>query len=747
MTKVADSQSAATKAAETLRGPTVVPIDELQKTWTVLGERLDAFLTAWRSGPPNLAEFVPEGPPARRRLILAELIKVDLERRLSDGADHIALEAYLDHFPELRAGGIPVDLLFEDFHLRQQRGAAPSFEDYQRRFPSEAPALLRLLGHKSSEYAPTAIQKLDAPPEEMTGTVAGFQILRTLGQGAFAKVYLAWQANLQRTVALKDAPDRGTEPQTLAQLDHINIVRVYDLHPAPTPGRCLMSMAFLPGGTLDDVLQHVHSRPREEWDGALFLAAVDQALKTQNVEPAADSATRQRIANMTWPEVVAWVGARMGAALDYAHRRDILHRDIKPANILLTSEGVPQLADFNVGTAKLKDPGPKAIFGGSLPYMAPEQLEVMETTRTPEDLDGRCDLYALGMTLWKMLTGQRPFTDEQHTGDYFDTIAALIKSRRGGVPAAAETQLPPNCPREVVKVLKRSLAGDRNDRFATGADFSKALELCLYPETVELLQADATGFGALVRRHPIWTMLPLGLAPNLVASVINIRYNQAAVIDARPDAQETFHSLIWIINGILFPAGLALFAMLALPVSRAVRSLARSDSTTSHELPFIRQRCLRLGTVAALVGVGCWVLAGVCWPTTLDWLVGGLPWHAHLHFLASLTVCGLIAAVYPFFLVSLMAVRYLMPVLLRAGQVQGAERTYLASFERQLVPYLMLSAAVPLVAIAALVFIESQDKASMKALVLLGLVGCGFAYLLERRIRGTIRALTPLYES
>ena len=112
----------------------------------------------------------------------------------------------------------------------------------------------------------------------------------------------------------------------------------------------------------------VHVQPHAKWNGQAYLAAVDRSLKKHAVEPQQDSETRRLLRDMDWPQVVAWVGTTATSdALDYAHRKAVLHRDIKRANILITADAVPQLADFNVGSSKLREPGPKPIFGGSLP--------------------------------------------------------------------------------------------------------------------------------------------------------------------------------------------------------------------------------------------------------------------------------------------------------------------------------------------------------------------------------------------
>ncbi|MBX9581734.1 MAG: hypothetical protein K2X87_15635, partial [Gemmataceae bacterium] len=112
------------------------PAADSAPLWAAVDEHLDAFAAAWGSAgePPAVGRFAPPGPPEVRRLVLAELVKMDLEYRLGRGLDR-PLDDYLREFPDLAAGGPPTDLLFEDFHLRRRAGRDPDPADYSRRFP------------------------------------------------------------------------------------------------------------------------------------------------------------------------------------------------------------------------------------------------------------------------------------------------------------------------------------------------------------------------------------------------------------------------------------------------------------------------------------------------------------------------------------------------------------------------------------------------------------------------------------
>ena len=233
-----------------------------------------------------------------------------------------------------------------------------------------------------------------------------FDLLLELGSGAFARVFLARQLSMQRLVAVKISANRGHEPQTLAQLDHDYIVRVFDQRILRDQDWRLLYMQYLPGGTLLD-LGRVVFADGPPTSGQALLDAVDVALESRGESRPTESLTRAELATLSWPETVAWLGKRLAAALDYANSRGVLHRDIKLANVLLARDGTPKLADFNVSFSRnVSGASPFEYFGGSLSYMSPEQLTACQPGHTLEaaDLDTRSDIYSLAVVLWELLT-------------------------------------------------------------------------------------------------------------------------------------------------------------------------------------------------------------------------------------------------------------------------------------------------------------------------------------------------------
>ncbi len=721
------------------------------ETWLILQQHLDAYRAERdRQGqPPSLRRFLPAEPATLRRLVLVELIKVDLDYRWRYRGEQRLLEQYFPDFPELADGRAPCDLIYEEYHIRKRLGQDVDPDDYFRRFPEQSPQLRALLGK-----APTVTYAAQ-PVTDLAGLQPGmrldeFELLARLGAGAFGTVFLARQVTMQRLVALKVSASRAAEPETLAQLDHPCIVRVYDQKQLNNSGLHLMYMQYVPGGTLQAVIAHLKgpagkATPPEQRTGKLLLRVIDEQLEKRGETPPAESALRSRLAAMSWPEVVCEIGARLAEALDHAHSQGVLHRDVKPANVLLTAEGLPRLADFNVGcSSKVEGAGPSAFFGGSLAYMSPEQLDAFNpaSSRPVESLDGRSDLYSLGVLLWELLTGKMPFADLPVSAGWATLLDRLLEQRNTGTPPAL-TDLP-GLPPGLEKILLTCLSADPNQRYQTGRELAAQLDLCLKPRARELMNAPARGWQHLVRLYPAFSLLMVGLLVSGVMGVFNFVYNHREIINKGKLREEVFLRTQAVINGVVFPLGIALFLSMAWPLHRGLKRIRRGEKLSQDQLRPLRRLCLRQGMYGAGICLTCWLLAGFAYPIGMS-----IPLNdpVFFHWLASLAMCGLVAAAYPFFIGTFLAVRILYPVLLTPGSASPDDAADLRRVLGWLPWYLLVAACVPLLALTLLSVFQSSGNADLHGVLGVGgLVGFAGMSALAVGIRSDLEALTEVVQ-
>ena len=283
-----------------------------------------------------------------------------------------------------------------------------------------------------------------------------YEIVLLLGAGGMGEVYRARDTRLDRTVAIKVLPAELSsdldlrarferEARAIAALDHPHICAIYDVGEAPNPE----SRTPNPDSIRFLVMQHLEGETL-----AARLARAEGPLPLEQVLKTA---------------------IEIADALDKAHRAGITHRDLKPANIMLTKTGA-KLLDFGLaklrgpaapssmsGMTRLATPTPNTAHGtilGTVHYMAPEQLEGREA-------DARSDIWALGVVIYEMATGKRPFDGESPAS----IIGAILKDTP---PPVSSRQ--PVAPPFLDHILERCLAKDPDERWQTAADLMRDLK-------------------------------------------------------------------------------------------------------------------------------------------------------------------------------------------------------------------------------------------------------------------------------
>jgi serine/threonine protein kinase/Flp pilus assembly protein TadD len=432
--------------------------------------------------------------------------------------------------------------------------------------PEQAQLFLDL--HRSDpEAAHRIAQAVTAMPEVGTEFL-GFRLRAELGEGAFAKVFLAQQGDLaNRSVVLKVSPTSDDESQALAQLQHTNIVPIYSVHRAGSLQA--VCMPYFGATTLANVLKDMEGRelPRSGKDLVSTIVACKSTLREANGEgqvakdqegeargvgretipeeqrvesslaprPAPLAPHLEVLQALSHVEAAVWIGGRLADGLGHAHDRGILHRDLKPANILLTDDGQPMLLDFNLAQDTKPDGCTTLLqVGGTLPFMPPEQIEAFRSQAL--HLDTRSDIYSLGVILYGLLTGRHPFPSR--TGPVKEVMAKMIADRLAPPPSVRcwNNAVSP----AVESMIHHCLQPDPKRRYQTARELKEDLDRHL--ENLPLRYAPEPSLRERARkwqrRHPrlasLTTVAVLaGIAIAGLASIVLIRGQRLAEVEAR----------------------------------------------------------------------------------------------------------------------------------------------------------------------------------------------------------------------
>jgi len=375
-----------------------------------------------------------------------------------------------------------VDLIYHEYCLAEGSNLDPDPDEYLRRFPDHADRLSRIFALHGA--LPSSALRDWASPVDLPVTgddIGPYHLLRELGRGAFARVFLAEQGDLDhRLVVLKVSSRSTAEPRLLARARHPHIVEVLRHDSTDDGALHLVCMPFLGGATLASVLEVRRGTGRKPRSGRDFLKDLDRVSAPEYQGSELARPAREILDRLSYPAGLAWIVARLAQALDHAYSRGVAHGDLKPSNVLMTAEGMPLLLDMNLSSDWRSsefddDGGPAGDLGGTLAYMAPERLQVIarrgeEPGSKPIDRH-RADLYGLGLVLLEALTGRSPEVRRTRDGNPPILAARLAEARRD-LPSLGDRAIPT----ALRSILARCLAPDPLDRYARGNELAEDLD-------------------------------------------------------------------------------------------------------------------------------------------------------------------------------------------------------------------------------------------------------------------------------
>jgi serine/threonine protein kinase len=389
------------------------------------------------SPPPRPGELNPSLGAETEAVLLRVLSKSPAERYATCGEMVEALAETLDLTPSPRpaAGLLPLSSEVGEEKGDREKGVRPVQPSLSHLSVAERVALYRQAHAPAG--APPPAEPAPPPTDSLIGVqLDEYRLEALLGQGGMARIYRAVDVRLKRFAAIKviAAPRRNDsdyvrrferEAQAIAQLEHPNIVRLYRYGQAHDV--LYMAMQFIEGQDL----HHLLASYRDQ--GQLLP-----------------------------PSRVVQIVREACQALDYAHSKGVIHRDIKPSNIMLDSAGHAILTDF--GLVLLTEAGTQGEAFGSPRYIAPEQA-ISSAGAVPQS-----DLYAIGVILYEMFTGELPF-------DADDPLALALK-HMAEAPRPPRERRPGLSP-AVEAVILKALAKDPAERYPTGAALVAALDEAL----------------------------------------------------------------------------------------------------------------------------------------------------------------------------------------------------------------------------------------------------------------------------
>ena len=409
------------------------------------------------------------------RALVARLVE---DRSIEQFSAKELLQQYsaLRQFPDC-----VVDLAYEEYCRRRENGEELNGSSFVQGYSTVAQSLYRVIEFDQLLHDhPSLVKGVSEarwPDEGMA--FSDFKIVEQIGRGALSRVYIARQPDLgNRRVIVKVCVRGELEADYLGMLEHSAIASIYSVHRDSETGLTVICMPLETRLTLHQVAEMQPPLPNP-WKGQTLRKAI--AGQNQGIAiptPAAVEELQIADSDTMAVMVIKW-GLSLAQALTYAHRKEIFHCDVKPGNVLILSNMEVQLLDFNLAANAA---APIRLAGGTLPFMAPEQLHQLLDDGSDKPIGPATDVFGLCATLWHMVTGAPPFGVVVDHASRSRAAQQMLERHRCGIPAERIETAGNPVARQVLTVLQQGLNLSTQDRFMSPAELGHALAAILPAE-------------------------------------------------------------------------------------------------------------------------------------------------------------------------------------------------------------------------------------------------------------------------
>lgn len=387
----------------------------------------------------------------------------------------------LDSHPELRDhSSCVVDLAYEEFCRGREKGHSVAASKFVEAFSTVQQSLYRVIEFDQIlRDHPSLVQEI---PEERWPKAdedfLDFELTEQIGRGALSRVFLARHNSLGgKPVVVKVCVKGEREADLLGKLEHPCIGEVHSITIEEATGLAAICMPFQTRFTMHHVAEWMTGLPTGKTSSRFKAGQVAAHIREfsflgEESESAVPSLAHPFHADDSLEQVILKWGVQLGEALGHAHKNGVLHCDVKPGNVLVLPDLSSRLLDFNLATSGVDE---SRLVGGTLPYMAPEQLNFIQATdadlsekqafdSTDQVIDERTDVFGLCATIWHMATGCPPFGTAADNLTRRESVEIMLIGVQAGVQLPAMAEAEKTLSPATIQLLLKGMSVRREDR-------------------------------------------------------------------------------------------------------------------------------------------------------------------------------------------------------------------------------------------------------------------------------------------